>query len=271
MDAAQEICARLLREGAVERTLLADFDLPEVRRQVEQRLESVGLALATSAYCEHVGLRLSSEAAADESFDAASNLGLHADHCALLVIAWARLVLQKRTAADRHEVPGQQEIPGSHAARDYRPQVRVETLAREFRGVLGSRSHIKALVTQLRKLRFLAGRGEIVEAGPLLELGIDGERMVAFIRRGILQPLLDAPPEEAVPHTNGQALALWNTLRELGGPRRLGELVKATGKSPAHLRSLLRDLVEEKRVKRSGQRFRTRYEAEEDGCSGSAS
>ena len=58
MDDTQILCARLLREGAVERKELHSLDFPEVRAEVERRLADVGLTLATSAYSEHVGLRL---------------------------------------------------------------------------------------------------------------------------------------------------------------------------------------------------------------------
>lgn len=199
-DAATHICARLLRAGAVLRAELPELDFPEVRREVERRLQAVGLVLATSAYSEHVGLRLAAEVTGDEAFDAASNLGLRSDACALLVILWARLVLQKRTAADTRELPGQEALfPGgqSAAARNFQPSVRVEALVREFRSVLGGKSRILSLVTQLRRLRFLAGHGEVIEAGPLLELGIDGERMIGFIRREVLAKLVAERDGEA--------------------------------------------------------------------------
>ena len=40
MDAATLICARLLRAGAVPRAELPDLDFPEVRRDVERRLQA---------------------------------------------------------------------------------------------------------------------------------------------------------------------------------------------------------------------------------------
>jgi hypothetical protein len=194
LDAAALLCARLLRAGAVPRAELPDLDFPEVRREVERRLEAVGLVLATSAYSDHVGIRLSPAVTADAAFDSASNLGLRSDACALLVILWSRLVLQKRTAADTRELPGQSALfagEQAEAARSFRPSVQLEALVREFRPILGGRSRILSLVTQLRRLRFLSGQGEAIEAGPLLELGIDGERMVGFIRREVLAKLLD--------------------------------------------------------------------------------
>src|SRR5262245_25966939 len=119
MDEATGICARLLREGTVPRAALPDLDFAEVRSEVERRLAAVGLVLATSAYSEHVGLRLAPEVTG-ESFDAASNLGLRSDACALLVILWARLVLQKRTAVETREVPGQASMFAGEAAQRFR-------------------------------------------------------------------------------------------------------------------------------------------------------
>lgn len=265
MNEAALVCARLLREGTVLRAELAALDHPDTRHEVERRLEAVGLVLATSAYSEHVGVRLSTEIAADTAFDAASNLGLHADACALLVILWARLVLQKRTAADTRQVPGQASLlPGEQAAaaRGFTPQVRLETLFREFGDTLGSRTHIKGLVSQLRRLGFLGGHGEVVEAGPLLELGIDGERMIAFIRRKVLADLLtrradagaaETPADDGV---EGQILEL---LARLGGNAAMSDLVRETGMRPERLRQLLRGLIAAGRLERRGERFHARY------------
>jgi hypothetical protein len=179
MNPASRICARLIREAAVARSELPELDLPDVRTEVEERLGRVGLVLATSAYSEHVGVRLSPDVTADSAFDSASNAGLRSDACALLVLLWARLVLQKRTATDTREVPGQGSMlarDSREAAQSYSPEIRLETIFREFEDVLGSRTHLKRLVSQLRRLRFIGGRGDTIEAGPLLELGIDGDR-----------------------------------------------------------------------------------------------
>ena len=265
MNEATLICARLLREGTIPRGEAAALDHPDVRHEVERRLEAVGLVLATSAYSEHVGIRLAPDVAADTAFDAASNLGLRADACALLVVLWSRLVLQKRTAADTREVPGQAALlpdDRAAAARGFTPRVRLETLYREFGHTLGSRTHIKGLVSQLRRLGFLAGHGEVVEAGPLLELGIDGERMVGFIRRKVLAELLDrgadARAVEATPDDGGEQVVV-DALARLGGSAKMKDLAGETGARPERLRELLRSLAAAGRVERRGERFRARY------------
>jgi hypothetical protein len=277
MDPATLICARLLRAGAVPRVELPDLDFPEVRREVERRLETVGLVLATSAYSEHVGIRLAPEVTADSAFDAASNLGLRADACALLVILWARLVLQKRTATDTRELPGQDALFAGEraaAARSFRPSVRLEALAREFRAVLGGRSRIQSLVTQLRRLHFLAGHGEVIEAGPLLELGIDGERMVGFIRREVLARLLAEREatggEEDTEATDGLAARVLEALERLGGTGGISDLEREIGAKRERLRPVLKGLIAAGRIRRTGERRAVRYhllegETEDEG------
>lgn len=268
MDAATTICARLLRAGAVPRAELPDLDFPEVRREVERRLQAVGLVLATSAYSDHVGIRLSPEVTADSAFDAASNLGLRSDACALLVILWARLVLQKRTAADTRELPGQTALftgGQAEAARSFRPSVRLEALVREFRPVLGGRSRIQALVTQLRRLQFLGGLGEVIEAGPLLELGIDGERMIGYIRREVLARLLaervGAETGEADRDRPAGAAAerVLEALERLGGSAAMGELVRETGEKRERLRPVLKGLIAAGSLSLTGERSAARY------------
>lgn len=275
MDEATRICARLLREGSVARAELPDLDFPEVRHEVERRLQAVGLVLATSVYSEHVGIRLSPDVTGDAAFDAASNLGLRSDTCALLVILWARLVLQKRTAADTRELPGQSALfsrERSAAAREYRPRVRLETLVREFRPVLGGRSRILSLVSQLRRLGFLAGHGEVIEAGPLLELAIDGERMIAFLRREVLAKLLEErerSPGEAGEGTGDESAGeellagfggrVLEAIGRLGGTAAMGDLARTTDAPASRLRRVLRELEEAGYVRRTGERASARY------------
>jgi uncharacterized membrane protein len=275
MNEATRICARLLREGSVPRAALPDLDFPEVRHEVERRLQGVGLVLATSVYSEHVGIRLAPEITADSAFDAATNLGLRSDACALLVILWARLVLQKRTAAETREVPGQSALftrEQAAAARSYRPRVRLEALVREFRPVLGGRSRMQSLVTQLRRLGFLAGYGEQIEAGPLLELAIDGERMVAFLRREVLAKLVaerEQPAQTSAEDAErkvgdreipaGLGRGVVEILAQRGGSAAMGELARLTGAPASRLRRILKDLEAIGRVRRTGERASARY------------
>ena len=262
MDEAMLACARLVREGTVPRAELPGLDQPEQRAEIERRLAGVGLTLATSAYSEHVGIRLAPAVVGDAAFDAASNLGLRSDACALIVILWARLVLQKRTAQASRQVPGQGELLAndqSDAARTYRPQVRMATLVNEFGAVLGSETSIRRLVSQLRNLGFAGGRGDVVEAGPLLELGIDGERMVAWIRREVLARLLEERVGGDEPQEDPGAQVL-TVLERLGGSASISELEAEAREQRQPLRRILRRLIQEGRVRKVGERGAARYE-----------
>lgn len=246
MTRAVRICARLLRAGALPLSEVPGLEAPEVRREVERRLQGVGLVLATSSYSGHVGIRLAPEVARDPAFEAASNLGLGADACALLVVLWVRLVLPRRQSGDRPEPA----------------QVRLDTLARELRPLLGDRRRIRELVAQLRRLNFLAGSGEVIEAGPLLELGLDGDRMIAFLRGGVLADLLRERVERGIKRPEslaGAASQVVEVLRRLGGSAAMTDLVRETGAPASRLRIVLRSLAAEGRVRRSGERRSSRY------------
>ncbi|MES1243522.1 MAG: hypothetical protein ABUT39_18075 [Acidobacteriota bacterium] len=268
MNEAIRLCARLFRAGAVPRSEMSGLDAPQVLREVESRLRSVGLVLAVSPWSDHVGIRLAPEISADPAFGAPAHLGLGPDACALLVVLWVRLVLPRQTSGTG---------TGGAGARgpEPRPQVRLDFLARELRPLLGDRRRIRALVAQLRRLRFLAGEGEVIEAGPFLEIGIDGDRLMSFLQRGILAGLLEnrkrglrrAGEEEALAF----AARVLEVLRRLGGSAGMTELVRETGAPASRLRLALRNLTQNGSVRRTGERRSTRYHlrSETEGKSGS--
>lgn len=251
MDEVTRICARLLREGSVARAEVPPLDDPDIRPEVERRLRSVGLMLATNDSSDHVGLRLVPEVTADAGLDAASHLGLRPEACALLVILWVRLVLQKRTASSKAEPP----------------RVHLETLVHDFRSVLGGRGRIRSLVQELRRLRFLAGKGEEIEAAPLLEIAIDGERMVSFLRRGALAGLFDEQDLEAEPGSPAPGIELpgglsgqvLDAITRLGGTAAMGDLSRLTDAPASRLRRILRELQDAGWVRRTGERASARY------------
>lgn len=118
---------------------------------------------------------------------------------------------------------------------------------------------MRRLVSQLRNLGFAGGRGDVVEAGPLLELGIDGERMVAWIRREVLARLLEerAAGDEVPDDPGAQVLAV---LERLGGTASISELEREAHEQRRPLLRLLRRLIQEGRVRRVGERGAARYE-----------
>ncbi len=259
MNAAALLCVRLIRTGTLPLSEIHALDAADVLREVKERLHGVGLTLATSPWSDQVGIRLASELEDNPAFKAASNLGLTPEACALLVVLWARLVLPR----------SQDDSPSPT-----RPQIRFDLLVRELRPLLGDRRHIRALVVQLRQLDFLAGQGEVIEAGPLLELGIDGDRLVAFFNDSVLAGL--SPEGPGVRRRRGgpqaaeaaeAALILFaaqvrDVLQRLGGTGGMTELVRETGAPASRLRNALRLLVAAGEVRRSGQRRSTRYHLE---------
>lgn len=195
MTGVERICALLIASGCIRRNDLRELEHPQVRNDVEARLRSCGLSLATSAYSDYYGLRILSETCDATVLDTPTNMGLGRDACALLTILWARLALQKRTAGDTHDTPAMQAslLPQQRAeeARAYSPSIRFETLVQEFGSSLGGRTRLRSLLSRLRRLGFVSyHKLDDIQGGPLLELGIDGEKMVAFIRSRVLGELL---------------------------------------------------------------------------------
>jgi hypothetical protein len=195
MTDVERICALLIASGWVRRNDIRELEHPQTRSEVETRLRSCGLSLATSAYSDYYGLRLASDICDATVLDTPTNMDLGRDACALLTVLWARLALQRRTAGDTHDTPLIQSslLPQQRAeqARAYNPSVRFETLAQEFGSNLGGRTRLRSLVSRLRRLGFITYHHlDDIQAGPLLELGIDGEKMIAFIRSRVLGELL---------------------------------------------------------------------------------
>lgn len=252
LDEATRICALLLREGSSARSGIPGLGDPAVQGEVERRLRSVGLVLATSPSTDHIGLRLAPEVAMDAHLDAARHLGLRAEACALLVILWVRLIFQRQAEAMAEP-----------------PRVHLETLVRDFQPVLGGRSRIRNLVQELRRLRFLAGNGEEIEAAPLLELALDGERILDFLRRDVLAALQEGqdrgnepgepggrPAPKALEGLEEQVIEI---LGRLGGTAAMGDLSRLTYAPASRLRRILLGLQSSGWVRRTGERAGTRY------------
>lgn len=274
MDDNSEICARLIAKGAVPRSELRALEHPAIRSDVETRLRACGLELATSAYSDHFGLRLAAEASTETVLDAASNIGLRADECALVAILWARLALQRRTVDDTRTTPAAQQslLPDEAAkdAREFVPSIHQETLYREFGAQLGGRTRVKQMLSHLKRLGFVQYRSlDAIEAGPQLELGIDGERMVSFIRTRVLGDLLAARslPNEEPPRPKTDEDLVLDALGASGTPLPMSDIRERTALGAARLRRVLEELRAAGRVEMEGQRasavYRIVREAEE--------
>lgn len=263
-EEAARVCAILLREGYVERDRLPELKNPTTKEAVEGRLRDVGLELVTTPYTPYYGVRQRADIESDEAFDSVSNESvLRSDACALLVILWARLALQRRTGQDRLETPGQAAltIEGKvERAEDYEPTIRQEAIVEEFGDILGTKSHIKRLLTQLAGLGFIRRRGSIISAGPNLELAIDGDRMMSFVRDRLISALLDragdipeADPTETLEHS------LESLFRDQEGPFRIGELEELLEEEKDDIRTALGVLRDEDKVEKVGEGTNTAY------------
>src|SRR5579864_4765794 len=146
MSEIERVCARLFARGFLRRDEAHELEHPQMRAEVEDRLNQCGLSLASSAYSNYYGLRLRSDIGDATVLDAPNNLELRTDACALLTILWARLALQERTVEDSHETPADQPLllPQERAAKahSFAASVRFETLVREFGPHLGGRTHL---------------------------------------------------------------------------------------------------------------------------------
>lgn len=249
MANANEICARLLAARTLPRKELPELDHSGVRADVEARLAQVGLGLVTSAYSDHVGLKLLDTSA----LPTASNMGLSIDACALLTILWMRLALPYRTANDGAQTAAAQQalLPSERRAeaRAERPNVDFKTLLKEFGAQLHGQVRMKGLLGQLRNLGFVQySRLETIEAGPLLELAIDGEEMARFVRTEVFKRHIEEVAQDGVTQAprvtiDDRVLAGLDHSRSM----KLAELEKAL-KIP---RMTIRDAIN--RLKRAGK------------------
>ncbi len=264
MNEAARICARLIASGAIPRSEAPELDHPAIREDVETRLHQCGFVLASSPYSDHYGVRLANDIDAGV-MDGPSNLGLGANACALLTVLWAKLVLQKRTAAETQHTPdAQQELLAGdrrEQVREFEPSVRFETLDREFGRKLGGRTRLLSLLGQLRRLKFVTYRRlDAIRAGPLLELAIDGEKMIGFIRSRVLSQYLGTVEGTlSAPHIEGTHLRVLKSLSEASQPPTISELEGRTGIARRDLKKVLRELREEQEVEVVGSGAKTAY------------
>jgi hypothetical protein len=251
--------------GAIPRSDLPELDHPVIREEIESRLRQCGFELASSAFSDHYGVRLS-PGSASEVLDTPSNLGLGANACALLTILWAKLALQKRTVAQTQVTPaGQGELIAEQRrdrAREFQPSVRYETLAREFGSKLGGRTRLLTLLGQLRRLKFITYRRlDDIQAGPLLELAIDGEKMIGFIRSRVLDQYIEGvgmPATLDVSSEHGEA-RLIDTLSQSEEPLSIAQLEARTGLARRELKRMLKLMREDRQVEVVGGGAKTTY------------
>lgn len=266
MDDVALICSRLITAGAVRRWELPELDHPAVRERVEECLGRCGLVLASSAYSDHYGIRLGVDA--DSSvLDKPSNLGLDAGMCALITVLWAKLALQKRTATDEQTTPDKQgELlleRQREKAQAFQPSIRFDTLVHEFGRKLGGKVRLRSMLGALKRLKFVEYRRlDEVRAGPLLELAIDGERMIGFIRSRVLSQYLETSADSGTPVSEPASSvnrAILQALSEAAGPLSIADIEKAVGAHRREITQAVKELREDQRIERVGSGSKSAY------------
>lgn len=273
MDDVAQICSRLITAGALRRSELPELDHPAVREQVEECLGRCGLVLASTAYSDHYGIRLRLDA--DSSvLDKPSNLGLDAGMCALITVLWAKLALQKRTAADEQATPDAQgELlveRRREKAEAFQPSIRFDTLVHEFGRKLGGKTRLRSMLGALKRLKFVEYRHlDEVRAGPLLELAIDGERMIGFIRSRVLSQYLETSADSSttvLAPTASVSLAIIQALSGADGPLSSADLEKVVGAHRREISQALKELREDQEIERVGSGSKTAYRIPSKGA-----
>lgn len=191
---AEEICSLLLANGYIRkesfRDLLFDEDL---REEVEQRLQQVGMRLVQNVYSEYWGVALNAAAAADDRLEWSNNFGLERGAMALLLILWSKLILPKRLAQEERQpsdgsvrslFPELEPVPN--------PEVTVsrDQIIAEFGELLGGVTVTSKYLAQLSRARLIRAHGGMIEEGPLLSLVVDEATLTDELRREVLISVL---------------------------------------------------------------------------------
>ena len=103
-------------------------------------------------------------------------------------------------------------------------------------------------------------RLDAIRAGPLLELAIDGEKMIGFIRSRVLSQYLGTVEGTlSAPHIEGTHLRVLKSLSEASQPPTISELEGRTGIARRDLKKVLRELREEQKVEVVGSGAKMAY------------
>ena len=195
LDIPSQIISRLIIRGYLHRKDVPELMDQHIRKEVEDRLQRVGLSLVSSAYSEYYGIRLAKEVESDPGNDWPSNYKMDESCYALLVILWAKLILPKRVSKDEErslEVNKQTHlVEDKNAWEKYTLSVSWETLYAEFGKKLGGKTKFNSYIGQLKRMGFVQyTTKEHIIAGPIMEVLIDGHKMASYIRDSCIAELL---------------------------------------------------------------------------------
>lgn len=202
LDIQTQIISQLIIKGYLHRKDALELMEPNIRKDVEDRLQRVGLSLVSSAYSEYYGIRLIKEVESDPRNDWPSNYKMDEACYALLVILWVKLVLPKRVSKDEErslEINKQTLlVEDKNAWEKYTSSVSWETLYAEFGKKLGGKTKFNLYIGQLKRMGFIHyTKKEHIIAGPIMEVLIDGHKMASYIRDSCIAELLTKKKDEA--------------------------------------------------------------------------
>jgi hypothetical protein len=249
---AELMAARLLHEGTVRLDRFPNFLV--LREDVDRLLRPVGFQTVTHVASDYVGLRPTAELSEREGFDTATNLGLPQDAHALLTILWARLVLPTRRQSEN----GGMGLNGKPAEKTRTPE---NAIVHEHKKTFGSASRVRMLLGLVVRHGFVVRARGYIEAGPLLELALDGESMRAFVQGELFAKIAAAGEDgsEADVMTPDEVRVVDAVDRSGEGGVATRDLIATTGLQSYQVRRILRDLQDTDHVRRHGKGQRTRY------------
>ena len=94
------ICARLLRQGYVHKSEFPQLELNDLLlTSVRDRLQDVGMELVMNSYSDFYAVKLTRDS--QDTIEESNNLSLKSNEVAMLVILWSKLILPKRTQAQK--------------------------------------------------------------------------------------------------------------------------------------------------------------------------
>ncbi|BBM82036.1 hypothetical protein [Candidatus Uabimicrobium amorphum] len=221
------ICARLLRQGYVHKSEFPQLELNDLLlTSVRDRLQDVGMELVMNSYSDFYAVKLTRDS--QDTIEESNNLSLKSNEVAMLVILWSKLILPKRTQAQKaldealakkkaalenqseepeepQEIPTvqqdffqEQKKPRKKKKKDpNRIYVELSELYAEFGKQFGSKTSFKSTVSRLSNLKFIHMHNEIITEGVFLDLLIDGQQMGNEIKKSALAYKLAGVSDDA--------------------------------------------------------------------------
>lgn len=214
-DRAEEFCSLIIANGYVPMDDFRDVLYNEnLRREIEQRLDRVGLRLLYNLNSQYWGVGLNSKTGGDERLEWSNNFGLSRGAMALLLILWTKLVLPKRLEQDAKREKEASLFDDSLKEFQLPPETPRVSISRdqilsEFGKVLGGAGNVSKYLSQLARANLIRYYAGIIEEGPLLSLVIREEELNEELRREVLLYTLrgrqniagDEPDSEDEPDT----------------------------------------------------------------------